>query len=186
MKRIGSVALLVAVVFAAAAAPAFASGLDISIQPAAGNPAQPRMGDRLTFHTVIRNADAKPVEGLIAWISLVEVDKGNEQPVDLEDWSAGRAITAGALPPAGIIQTDWPIRLIKAGDYRVVVSAATQKGTGLATSPFADFTVRQKPVVDSGRLLPVIIFVPGILAAAMFWRIWRTRAAGRKESLPAS
>jgi hypothetical protein len=34
-----------------------------------------------------------PVSGVIAWIGLLEVDPGKEQPVDLEDWSARETTT---------------------------------------------------------------------------------------------
>lgn len=34
----------------------------------------------------------------MAWISLVEIDPGNEQPVDLEDWSAHKGIAQKSRP----------------------------------------------------------------------------------------
>jgi len=147
-----------------------AAPLSIELQPAAANPAAPQMGDNLTFHSVIHNDGAGPVDGLIAWISLVQVDKGKEQPVDLEDWSAHKAVTAAALLPGKAIETDWPIRLIKAGHYRVAISAASRTGTHLTTSAFADFTVRQKPVVESRRVLPVAFGIPLLLCVALLWR----------------
>jgi len=128
------------------------------------------MGDNLAFHTVIRNTGAQAVDGVIAWISLVQIDKGKEQPIDLEDWSAHKAVTAASLPPGQTLATDWPMRLIQAGNYRVVVSAVSRDGTRLVASPFADFTVRQKPVVESQRVLPVALGVPLLLAGAMLLR----------------
>ncbi len=150
---------------AAAAAP-----LSISLAPAVSNPASPQMGDNLSFHTVIRNGDTAPVEGLIAWLSLVQVDPGKEQPVDLEDWSAHKAVTTAALAPGASIETDWPMRLIQAGHYRVVVSAASRDGAALTASPFADFTVRQKPVVESRRVLPIALGIPLLIGVSMFRR----------------
>lgn len=167
-------ALLIAVGLVLFAATAFASPVSITIQPAPENPISPQMGDTLSFHSVIRNTGTMPVEGLIAWISLVQVDKGQEQPVDLEDWSAHKAVTAGTLNPGGTIETDWPMRLIQAGHYRMVVSAASRDGTELSLSPFADFTVRQKPVVELQRVLPIAFGIPLLLVATMVWR-WRGR-----------
>src|SRR5689334_12341621 len=104
-------ALVIAVACVLCTPAAFASPVSITMQSAAGNPASPQMGDNLSFHTVIRNDGTAPVDGLIAWISLVQVDKGKEQPVDLEDWSAHKAVTAATLGPGGTIETDWAMRL---------------------------------------------------------------------------
>jgi hypothetical protein len=154
----------------AAAEPSMPVGIDIA--PLSGNPASPAMGDHLTFRTIIRNTGSAPIEGVIGWISLVQTDRGREQPVDLEDWSAHKAITIAALAPGQAVATDWPMRLIQPGTYRVVVSAATRDGAALATSPFADFSVRAKPVVESARVLPVALGVPMLIGGLMVatWR----------------
>jgi hypothetical protein len=128
------------------------------------------MGDHLNFHTIIRNDGPTPVDGLIAWISLVQIDKGKEQPVDLEDWSAHKVVTASSLRPGEKIETDWPVRLIQAGHYRIVVSAATRTGAALSASPFANFAVRQKPVVESNRVLPIALGLPLFIGVVMLWR----------------
>ncbi|MEQ8399271.1 MAG: ATP-binding cassette domain-containing protein [Gammaproteobacteria bacterium] len=110
------------------------------------------------------------VNGLIGWISLVQIDKGKEQPVDLEDWSAHKAIAVPSLAPGQSLETDRPMRLIQSGDYRVVVSAVSPDSAGLVASPFADFTVRQKPVVESQRVLPVALDLPLLIGGATLWR----------------
>jgi hypothetical protein len=63
------------------------------------------------------------------------------------------------------------MRLIQAGTYRVLVSATSRNGTGLVASPYVDFVVRQKPVVESKRVLPVAIGLPLLLVGASFWRL---------------
>ena len=162
--------------FSAVAAP-----LSINLEPANTNAGSPQMGDNLSFHTVIRNDGTVPADGLIAWISLIQVDPGKEQPVDLEDWSAHKAITAASLKPGGAIETDWPMRLIQAGHYRVVVSAASRTGAALTVSPFSDFIVRQKPVVESRRVLPMAFGIPLLIGVLMFWH---RRRQGRGERVP--
>lgn len=149
---------------------AWAAPIHVDLTAAPSNPGSPRMGDNLSFHTVIRNDGDAPVGGVIAWISLVQIDEGKEQPVDLEDWSAHKAITAAGLAPGKTMETDWPIRLIQPGTYRVVVSTVTRDGANLTASPFADFTVRQKPVVESQRVLPVALGIPLLLAGLMLRR----------------
>lgn len=165
-------AVALAVMMASAAAGAHAAPLAIELAPSVANPASPQMGDHLSFHSVIRNDGPTQVEGIIAWLSLVQTDKGKEQPVDLEDWSAHKAVTVPTLAPGQTVQTDWPMRLIQAGNYRVVISVVSRGSAGLTASPFADFIVREKPVVESARVLPVAFGLPGLLALLLLWR-WR-------------
>lgn len=143
--------------------------LKIELSADALNPARPKMGDNLVYRSVIQNTGTSPVRGLVAWLGLVQVDPGLEQPVDLEDWSAHKAITAPMLAPGESVMTTWPMRLIAAGNYRVVISAAGSSGA-LQPSNFVDLVVAQKPVVESGRVLPVAIGVPLLLGGALFLR----------------
>jgi len=161
---------LLSIALFVASASAWAEPLSVNLSATPGNPASPQMGDHLNFHTIIRNDGPTPVDGLIAWISLVQIDKGKEQPVDLEDWSAHKAVTAPQLAPGTSLETDWPMRLIQAGTYRVVVSAVSRNGPNLTPSTFVDFKVRQKPVVESQRVLPVAVGIPIVLCGLMLWR----------------
>ena len=151
-----------------------AADLDVALAPAAGNPSWPQMGDRLGFVSEIRNVGIQPGDGLVAWLSLVRMDKGHEAPVDLEDWSAQKAVALPPLAPGQSVQTDWPMRLIASGTYRAVVSVAAPSGRDLVTSPFADFAVRERPVVESARVLPVAALVPGMFLGLLAWRRWRS------------
>ncbi len=141
----------------------------LDLQPDGKNPASPVMGDHLQFWSTITNTGTSPVEGLVAWISLVEIDPGNEQPVDLEDWSAHKAITGASLKPGESLRTDWPMRLIKGGDYRVVVSVTDRGGSQVYTSSTVQFHVRQKPVLQAGRVLPVAAGIPLLIAGLMIF-----------------
>lgn len=149
-----------------------AAPLTIELAPSATNSMHPRMGDHLSFHSVIRNDGAKPVAGIIVWLSLLQIDRGKEQPIDLEDWSAHKAIAIPVLAPSQTVRADWPMRLIQSGSYRVAINAMIHGSAELTASRFASFTVREKPVVESGRVLPVAFGVPGVLALLLFWR-WR-------------
>jgi hypothetical protein len=154
------------------APPAVAADLEIALTPAPENPLLPQMGDHLSFHSVIRNGGSAPITGLVGWLSLIQTDPGNEQPVDLEDWSAHKAVAAASLAPGETIESDWPMRLIEAGTYRVFVSAMGRDGRGPVASPIAEFIVREKPVLEPGRVLPVAFGLPALIAAALLWR-WR-------------
>lgn len=156
------------------AIPAVAA-LTVTLAPIPGNPASPRMGDRLVFRSVIHNDGAAPVQGLIAWISLVRTDPGQEQPMDLEDWSAHKAVTAASLEPGRGLEVSWPMRLIQSGRYRIVACLVSRVSKTLVTSPFVDFFVREKPVVASDRVLPVALGVPFLLGFLLLLRLRRGR-----------
>jgi len=141
--------------------------LALDLRPDDKNPSNPVMGDHLRFWSTITNTGTTPAEGLVAWISLVEIDPGHEQPVDLEDWSAHKAVTGATLGPGASLRTDWPMRLIKGGDYRVVVSVTDRGGNTVFTSPTLQFHVRQKAVLQAGRVLPVAAAVPLLIIGLM-------------------
>jgi hypothetical protein len=167
---------LLASVSAATQAP-----LSLDLRPDDKNPSIPVMGDHLLFWSSITNTGTTPVEGLVAWISLVEIDPGNEQPVDLEDWSAHKAITGATLGSGRSLRTDWPMRLIKGGDYRVVVSVTDRGSNTVFTSPILQFHVRQKPVLQAGRVLPVAAGVPLLIIGVLVFN--QTRRRLRKERI---
>jgi hypothetical protein len=129
------------------------------------------MGDQLKFSSIIRNIGTVPAQGVVAWISLVEADLG--QPVDLEDWSAQKAVAQATLAPGGQIRVEWPMRPIQSAEHRVVISAAERNLSGIMTSPFLDLPVRRKPVVGSDRILPIAFVVPLAIGILMAWRIRR-------------
>jgi hypothetical protein len=147
--------------------------IDLVLQPGPGNPGSPRMGDQLTFESSITNRADQPINGLVTWLSLVELTPGQEQPVDLEDWSAHKAETRASLGPGESVKLVWPMRLIKAGDYRVAIISTERNAGHMITSPVVDFHVQEKPVIASGRVLPVAIGVPLLLGGLLAWRIRR-------------
>jgi hypothetical protein len=158
--------------------PAWGDGLEIAVKPGAGNAASPpslHMGDRLTFESAVTNTATKPAQGVVAWMSLVEMTPGQEQPVDLEDWSAHKAETRAVLAPGESIKVAWPMRLIKAGDYRIVISATERNAGNVVTSPALDFHVLPKPVIESSRVLPVAFGVPLLLGSLWVWQVRRRR-----------
>jgi hypothetical protein len=157
-----------------------AEQLKIELIPSQSNPSSPRMGDALAFRAMIRNDEQIPIAGIIAWITLLQVDPGKEQPVDLEDWSAQKAVTLAEIAPRQTAETEWHLRLIQSGSYRMSVIAvsaadAVHRNSGTVTSPFVAFTVASKPVVETGRVLPIASGVPLAIGAMLLWRGRRSR-----------
>ena len=169
----GITTVLLSAISAAGEAP-----LALDLRPDDKNHSEPVMGDHLRFWSTITNTGVIPIKGLVAWISLVEIDPGNEQPVDLEDWSAQKAIAGASLGPGQSLRTDWPMRLIKGGDYRVVVSVTDRGGRRVFTSPTVQFHVRQKPELQAGRVLPVAAGVPLLIIGLVVFNKTRSRRGG--------
>ena len=172
--------LLAAGLPAGGPSPSHAEQLKLELIPSPNNPATPRMGDALAFRAVIRNDGRMAVKGVIAWISLLETDPGKEQPVDLEDWSAQKAATLAGIAPGQSAETEWRLRLIQSGNYRIAVMAAAtgdalDRNPGPVASPFAEFTVAAKPAVETGRVLPIASGVPLAIGAVLLWRGARGR-----------
>jgi hypothetical protein len=182
MKITKHVLLLFAILLAPAAGrpvETTAQSLSLTLSQDKTNPSNPTMGNELSFHSVITNMGDTPIEGLVAWISLVEVTPGHEQPMDLEDWSALKAVTGAKLAPGGSLETDWPMRLIQDGDYRVVISVTARNQRTVNTSPTVEFHVTRKPMVQEGRILPVALGVPLLLIAWIAFRYWQSVYAHR-------
>ncbi len=150
-----------------------ASSVDLHLTPSANNPEHPTMGDWMHFNSVIQNSGVTPIDGLVAWISLIEVTPGKEQPMDLEDWSAHKAVTGTQLPPGATLETDWPVRLIQNGDYRVVISATDRNAHTVFTSPTLQFHVTLKPVISSSRILPIALGIPLLLIMLLILQRFR-------------
>ncbi len=154
---------------------ASAASLQLQLKSDPANPGHPTMGDWMHFNSVITNSGQQPIEGLVAWISLVQVTPGKEQPMDLEDWSAHKAVTGTALAPGASLQTQWPMRLIQSGDYRVVISTTDRNNKTVFTSPTLQFHVAQKPVVESTRILPVALGIPLLIGGLLGTQRFRHR-----------
>lgn len=158
--------------FLAAAAFAMVSmaPLLLAFAPAMDNPDSPRMGDRICSTTIFRYVGLPPFDGVIAGASLMQVDTGEERLAKLESWRAHKVISDFRLAPGEALRTDWPMRLIAAEQYRVVISVADRSGVTPTSDRFAGLIVQGKPVVDSARVLPVALGMPLILGTLLVLR----------------
>jgi hypothetical protein len=71
-----------------------------------------KMGDTPSFIGIVKNTGKNTAKGLIVYLSLVSLKGGNEHPVDLEDWSANRAVRIDKLMPGKSNKQRWEMRLI--------------------------------------------------------------------------
>lgn len=133
------------------------SGFLISLQQPAG-PLQ--MGDTPNFLGAVTNLGSQPAHGLVVYLSLVSLTPGQEHPVDLEDWSAQKAVRIDRLNPGATDYRPWNMRLIAAGNYGVALTVVDPRKSRPLVSDLVTFVVRPKPTLIAGRVLPVAIGVP--------------------------
>ncbi len=116
----------------------------------------------------ITNTTGEPVKEVVAYVTLVEITKGSQAPVDLEDWSAHRAITVGSLAPGQSTDVSWSLRLVKGGNYVVYANAIEQGSSRAATGPEVPLDVKAQKSLNPGGVLPVAIGVPLLAGFALF------------------
>lgn len=172
MKR-RTALLLIALAFAvlAVASPALAratgAGNPLTVETNAGR-LSGTAGQYVKLPAKITNTSGKPVRDVVAYVTLVEVTKGQKAPVDLEDWSAHRAVTIGSLAPGQSRDTSWSLRLIKGGDYVVYANAIDKGSSRAAVGQEVPLTVTAHKNLNPGGVLPVAIGVPILAGAALF------------------
>ncbi len=124
-------------------------------------------GDYVRLPAKVTNTSGKPVKDIVAYVSLVDVKRGQQAPVDLEDWSAHRAVTIPALAPGQSKDVGWSLRLVKGGDYVVYANAITGGSTRASVGQEVPLSVAAQRNLNPGGVLPVAIGVPLVTGAAL-------------------
>ena len=150
----------------------FAAGrVDVSIDPPS---VQANMGDKITYAGAITNSSDKAVNNIIAYISLANVTPGKEAPMDLEDWSANKAIKVDVIPPHGAYVGKWPIRLIDSGSYVAYITVVDKDSATPVTSQVSRLDIKRILRLNPNNVLPVAAGEP-ILIGAVFLFIYLKR-----------
>ena len=138
-------------------------------------PATPlRMGNTPIFTGKVTNHSTETFKNLVVYLSLVSLQPGREHPVDLEDWSAQKAIRLDHLAPGQTAVQRWKMRLIKSGPFGAALTIVNPVSDQPHISPLVLFDIAPKPTVLAGRIFPVALGIP-LLLAGLFLFIWRTR-----------
>jgi hypothetical protein len=183
-RRIVILVTLLAIMVASFSVPAFASQasatqmgsstplkIETPTQPLSGT-----AGQYVNLPATITNTSDNPIKDIVAYVTLVETTSGQQAPVDLEDWSAHRAVTIDSLAPSESQNAAWDLRLIKGGEY-VVYAAAIEKGSSqAAVGPVVPLSVTAQKNLNPGGVLPVALGVPILVGTALFVPVfWRRR-----------
>ncbi|MBA2713791.1 MAG: hypothetical protein H0U55_09610 [Rubrobacteraceae bacterium] len=183
-RRIATLAMVLTVMMASLAVPAFAaqasaaqtnSGTQIKIE-SPSTPLSGTAGQYVNLPATITNTSDKPVKDVVAYVTLVETTSGQQAPVDLEDWSAHRAVTFDSLSPGETKNASWDLRLIKGGEYIVYAAAIAKDSSQAAVGPEVPLSVTAQKNLNPGGVLPVALGVPMVAGAALFVPVfWRRR-----------
>ena len=119
-----------------------------------------KMGDTPAFIGTVKNIGRQPLKGLVVYLSLVSLKSGDEHPVDLEDWSAQKAVRINQLLPGETNTQKWGMRLIQSGKYGIALTAVDPQKKRPIVSDLLPFRVKPKPTLSSNRILPVAIGEP--------------------------
>ena len=122
-----------------------------------------KMGDTPAFKGAVTNIGQQQLAGLVVYLSLVSLEPGNEHPVDLEDWSAQKAVRIDRLSPGESKTQKWGMRLIQSGKYGIALTVVDPREKRPIVSDLVPFDVNPKPTLASNRILPVAIGEPVLL-----------------------
>lgn len=122
-----------------------------------------KMGETPAFIGTVTNVGKTSLKGVVVYLSLVSLEPGNEHPVDLEDWSAEKAVRIDRLSPGGTSTHQWSMRLIQAGRFGVALTVVDPREKRPIVSEIVPFDIQPKPTLVSKRILPVAIGEPLLL-----------------------
>jgi hypothetical protein len=177
MNRFLSFSAIVVMTVALTCGPAAAeSRVDVSIDPPF---VQANMGDRITFVGTITNHSDQAVSNVIVYISLANVTEGKEAPLDLEDWSANKAVVVESVPPNGAYEGQWPVRLIDSGSYVAYITVVDKNSNIPVSSAMSRLEVKRVLRLNPGNVLPVALGEPVTIGIIfLLVGIWRRRRIG--------
>ena len=162
--------------------PVFAAGhISVSIDPLF---IQANMGDKITYTGTITNNSDKTVTDIIAYISLANVTKGQESPMDLEDWSANKAIKVDAIPAHGTYEGKWPMRLIDSGSYVAYVMVVDKNDDIPVSSAMSRLEINRVLRLNPNNVLPVALGEPILIGTVFLFISFKRRKGLRSLSIP--
>lgn len=136
---------------------------------------QANMGDKITYVGTIANNSNKAVNNLIAYISLANITQGKETPMDLEDWSANKAIKIATIPPHRTYEGKWPMRLIDSGSYVAYITVVDKNDNIPVSSTISHLEIKRVLRLNPNNVLPVAIGEPLLIGAIFMFIAFERR-----------
>jgi hypothetical protein len=148
------------------------SRITVSINPLC---VQANMGDKMTYTGTITNNSNMAIDNIIAYISLANITPGKEAPLDLEDWSANKAIKLDTIQPHGMYEGQWPMRLIDSGSYVAYITVVDKNDKMPVSSPMSHLEIKRVIRLNPNNVLPVAIGEPVALGMVFMLVAFRRR-----------
>ena len=155
-----------------------ADHIAVSINPPS---LQANMGDKITYKGTITNHSDKAVTNLVVYISLANVTPGKESPMDLEDWSANKAIKVETIPPRGTYEGQWPMRLIDSGSYVAYITVVDKNSAVPVSSGVSHLEIKRILRLNPHNVLPVAVGEPLVLGAVFMLIAFRRKKGATKS-----
>jgi uncharacterized membrane protein len=121
-------------------------------------------GEKITFRSTVRNTGDQPETDLVAHLNILTTDP--DVYVDPEDWSPTRTQYLD-LAPGDSKSLTWDVQAVTSGPLILYVSVTSPSSDRVSSSGPLNLTVGGQRVVDSGTVLPLVLWMPsGVLALA--------------------
>ncbi len=129
-------------------------------------------GEKISFTSTVTNTGEESLSGLIAHLNILTSDPGVY--VDPEDWSAKRTQYLDDLSSGDSQRLTWTVQAVTSGPLILYVAVSdTGKNRVYASEPI-EMTVGGQRVVNSGGVLPLVLWMPagvlGLLGATLLRR----------------
>jgi hypothetical protein len=133
------------------------------------------IGSKIIYTGTITNNSDKVVKNIIAYISLANITQGKESPMDLEDWSANKAVKVDAIPAHGTYEGKWPMRLIDSGSYVAYVTVVDKNDNIPVSSAMSRLEIIKVLRLNPNNVLPVALGEPLLIGVVFMIISFRRR-----------
>lgn len=123
------------------------------------------LGSDFSFTSNVRNSSGKPQAEPVAYLNVFSLNPSVY--VDPEDWSSQRTKFLSDIGPGETRSLDWTVKAVNSGDFVVYVVVTTRHGSNeIDTSPALHVHVTHQRTLNPAGVLPVVLGVPALAAAA--------------------
>lgn len=133
------------------------------------------VGDRFTFGSTIRNPGSQPLEGLVAHLNVLSLDR--DVYVDPEDWSSARTQFLPRVAAGGSARLTWTVQAVNQGRIVIYVTVVSERASDeVDASATLRATVTAQERLSARGVLPVALAMPAVtllLLIASLRRRWR-------------
>lgn len=120
-------------------------------------------GAKVSFESTVRNTGNVPLDGYVAHLNILSTDPGVY--VDPEDWSPERTQYLEQLTAGESTTLTWDVRAVTSGPLLLFVSVTSPVAGTVTSSAPLNLGVHGQRVVNAGRVLPMVLWMPaGVVA----------------------